>query len=57
MLSDSAEYAYEVQDCGLSASGSGLMEAGGPEDVPVPRMPNDDCPTEYPIENAGACYR
>ena len=57
VLSDSAEYTYEVQDCGLSTSGGGLMEAGGPEDGPVPRMQGGTCPVEYPIEKAGACYR
>ena len=59
ILSDSAEYAYEVQDCGLSTSSGGLMEAGGPGSgpVPVPTMPTGACPTEYPVEKSEACYR
>ena len=57
ILSDSAEYTYEVQDCGLSTSGGGLMEAGGAESGPVPMMPGGACPVEYPVENSGACYR
>ncbi|MDP9426718.1 MAG: hypothetical protein M3P37_11975, partial [Actinomycetota bacterium] len=36
MASEGGEYTYEVQDCGLSTSGGGLMEAGGPEYGPVP---------------------
>lgn len=57
ILSDSAEYNYEVQDCGLSTSSAGLMEAGGPESGPVPPMPGGACPVEYPVEKPGACYR
>ena len=34
-----------------------LLEAGGPEDGPVPAMPGGRCPTEYPIEQGNACYR
>lgn len=57
ILSDSAEYTYEVQDCGLATSGAGLIEAGGPADGPVPLMPGGICPTEYPVENARGCFR
>ena len=57
VVSDGAEYTYEVQDCGLSPSGGDLMEAGGPEEGPVPTMPDGGCPVEYPVGKAGGCYR
>ncbi len=57
MVSGGGEYTYEVQDCGLSASGGDLMEAGGPKDGPVPTMPGGGCPAEYPVEKAGGCYQ
>ena len=57
ILSDSAEYTYEVQDCGLSTSSGGLMESGGPEAGPLPMMPGGTCPSEYPRMKSGACYR
>ncbi len=57
IVSEGAEYTYEVQDCGLSTGGGELMEAGGPEDGPVPIMPGGGCPAEYPIEKARGCYR
>ena len=34
-----------------------LFEAGGPEGGPVPLMPGGGCPSEYPLERGGACYR
>jgi hypothetical protein len=34
-----------------------LFEAGGPEGGPVPLMPGDRCPSEYPVRRGGACYR
>ena len=34
-----------------------LFEAGGPEGGPVPRMPGDGCPSEYPVKRGDACYR
>lgn len=34
-----------------------LMEAGGPEDGPIPKMPGGGCPEEFPVEKDGACYR
>lgn len=34
-----------------------LMEAGGPEDGPVPAMPDGGCPGEFPTSRGGACYR
>ena len=40
---------------GPSSTGS-LLEAGAPEDGPVPPMPDGACPEEYPAERAGACY-
>ncbi len=33
-----------------------LLEAGGPEDGPVPLMPTGVCPEEYPIHKDRACY-
>ena len=58
IVSDGGEYTYEVQDCGLSTSGGGnLLDAGGPQEGPVPPMPSGGCPEEYPVEEAGACYR
>ena len=37
--------------------GSGtLMDAGGPEDGPMPLMPDGSCPEEFPTERGGACY-
>lgn len=36
--------------------GSGtLLEAGGPEDGPVPLMPGGGCPKEFPIEQPDGC--
>ena len=57
IVSDGAEYAYEVQDCGLSASGGDLMESGGPQEGPVPTMPGGGCPAEYPVVRVDGCYR
>lgn len=34
-----------------------LLEAGGPENGPVPTMPDGDCPEEFPIKDSGACYK
>ena len=34
-----------------------LFEAGGPEGGPVPLMPGDRCPSEYPVRRGDACYR
>ena len=34
-----------------------LLQAGGPESGPVPRMPDGGCPVEYPVKKGGACYR
>jgi cytoskeletal protein RodZ len=33
-----------------------LMNAGGPPRGPVPKMPNGECPREYPVEKNGGCY-
>lgn len=33
------------------------LKAGGPQDGPVPAMPNGGCPKEFPAKRAGACYR
>lgn len=44
-----------------ASSGSGddreLMQAGGPEDGPVPVMSGGGCPEEFPLMWGGACYR
>lgn len=34
-----------------------LMEAGGSLDGPVPKMPDGDCPKEFPQERGGVCHR
>ncbi len=34
-----------------------LLEAGGPQDGPVPALPDGSCPTEFPVEQGNACYR
>lgn len=34
-----------------------LLEAGGPEDGPLPKMPGGGCPEEFPAEKAKGCYR
>jgi hypothetical protein len=33
-----------------------LMNAGGPTSGPVPMMPDDSCPREFPETRDGACY-
>ena len=35
----------------------GLLESGGPENGPVPLMPDGGCPAEYPVERDNLCYR
>jgi hypothetical protein len=34
-----------------------LFDSGGPENGPVPLMPDGGCPPEFPAEQAGLCYR
>ena len=34
-----------------------LLQAGGPSEGPVPPMPGGECPSEFPIQRGGACYR
>jgi hypothetical protein len=34
-----------------------LFDSGGPENGPVPLMPDGGCPAEYPVERADLCYR
>ena len=36
---------------------SRLLEAGGPQDGPVPALPGGGCPAEFPVEQDNACYR
>ena len=38
------------------SSGDNLLQAGGPDDGPLPLMPNGGCPREYPMKASGACY-
>jgi len=34
-----------------------LFDSGGPENGPVPQMPEGGCPAEFPVEQAGLCYQ
>jgi hypothetical protein len=34
-----------------------LFESGGPENGPVPLMPDGGCPAEFSVERAGLCYQ
>src|SRR5215217_971818 len=34
-----------------------LFDSGGPENGPVPLMPEGGCPAEFPVERAGLCYQ
>lgn len=34
-----------------------LFKTAGPEDGPVPLMPDGECPKEFPAKRGGACYR
>ena len=36
--------------------GDDLFKAGGPAEGPVPPIPGDGCPAEYPVLKDGACY-
>lgn len=49
----SDEYQYASAD----DSGNILMEAGGPDDGPAPKMPNGGCPDEFPSEKDDGCYK
>jgi hypothetical protein len=33
-----------------------LMKSGGPDDGPVPLMPNGSCPVEFPTRHNGLCH-
>lgn len=46
-----------IQQPGQQQQGGQLMNAGGPADGPIPVMPGGSCPTEFPVERDGACYR
>ena len=50
----SEEYQYTSAD---ENSGNILMEAGGPDTGPAPRMRDGGCPTEFPVEQDGGCYK
>ncbi len=49
----SDEYQYTAAD----DSGNTLMEAGGPEDGPAPKMPGGGCPPQFPIKQEDGCYK
>jgi len=34
-----------------------ILNSGGPENGPVPLMPDGECPVEYPVERGDLCYR
>jgi endonuclease YncB( thermonuclease family) len=42
---------------GRTTTGPNLFNAGGPENGPVPLMPDGGCPVEYPVERGDLCYR
>jgi hypothetical protein len=42
---------------GRTTAGTNLFNAGGPENGPVPLMPDGGCPVEYPVERGDLCYR
>lgn len=42
---------------GRTTTGPNLSNAGGPENGPVPLMPDGGCPVEYPVERGDLCYR
>lgn len=33
-----------------------LLEAGGPAEGPLPKMPSGGCPEEFPVKQSDACY-
>ncbi len=39
-----------------SSSDGSLMEAGGPAEGPLPKMPGGGCPEEFPVEQVDGCY-
>jgi hypothetical protein len=34
-----------------------ILDSGGPENGPVPLMPDGGCPVEYPTQRGDLCYR
>ena len=52
--SSEEEYQYTVAE---EDSGNTLMEAGGPDAGPAPKMPGGGCPPEFPVDRDGGCYR
>ena len=50
---DSAASDQYQQDLGSK----NLFDAGGPSSGPVPLLSGGRCPSEYPVEQGGACYR
>ena len=34
-----------------------VLDSGGPENGPVPLMPDGGCPVEYPVQRGDLCYR
>jgi hypothetical protein len=41
----------------LDGGNDDLLDAGGPENGPVPLMPDGGCPVEYPTQRGELCYR
>ena len=39
-----------------SSKESSLLKAGGPSEGPVPLMQGGECPQEFPVKRADACY-
>jgi hypothetical protein len=41
----------------ISRGNGDLLRSGGPENGPVPLMPDGGCPVEYPTQRGVLCYR
>ena len=54
---ESSDSSEEYQYTSADDPGNTLMEAGGSEDGPAPKMPRGGCPGEFPIEHEDGCYR
>lgn len=53
--SDSGDTTSGDEQYDDQVDGGELMDAGGPEDGPVPFMPGGGCPKEFPVESAEGC--
>jgi cytoskeletal protein RodZ len=54
--SDASPRARERDDKPERRRDDDLMRSGGPEDGPVPLMPDGSCPEEFPVKHNGLCY-